>query len=264
MPPDVYKRQEYTCTVTNAEDGKRPVSATGAAVTLSVQKGTQEAPDSLTGVAPSSVDGVDGKIIGLEAGHSYEYQRMDGGAYTGAGSLCVEITGLSAGTYLVRLAGDDNYHPSPDAVVLVPSYTAPTVPVTGIALNKSSLALTVGGSETLTVTVSPQNATNKNVSWTTGDSSVATVENGVVTAKAVGRTTITAASTESGKTAVCTITVNAAPTAVSYTHLHRGLGDVQLLRRPGIVQVPAHRQKSLHPKIQHARFLPAVLIPTTL
>lgn len=205
---------EYTCTVTNAEDGKRPVSATGAAVTLSVQKGTQEMPVSLSGVAPSSFDGFDGKIIGLKAGHSYEYKRADGGAYTGAGSLCVEITGLSAGTYLVRLAGDDSYHPSPDAAVLVPSYSAPTVPVTGITLNKSSLALTVGGSETLTATVFPPNATNKNVCWTTGDSSVATVENGVVTAKAVGRTTITAASAESDKTAVCTVTVNAAPTEV--------------------------------------------------
>jgi uncharacterized repeat protein (TIGR02543 family) len=49
------------------------------------------------------------------------------------------------------------------------------VSVTGVSLNKTSLSITVGGSETLTATVSPSNATNKSVKWTSSNSSVASV-----------------------------------------------------------------------------------------
>ena len=78
-----------------------------------------------------------------------------------------------------------------------------------MTLDKTSLTLDVGGSDTLTATVKPDNATNKAVTWSTSNKNVATVNNGVVTAVGAGTATITAAASDgSGKTATCTVTVN--------------------------------------------------------
>ena len=81
--------------------------------------------------------------------------------------------------------------------------------VTGITLNKSSMSLTVGSTGTFTATVSPVNASDKSVSWSSSDRSVATVDSsGKVTAKKAGTTTITATASN-GMTAKATVTVNA-------------------------------------------------------
>lgn len=66
--------------------------------------------------------------------------------------------------------------------------------LTGISLNKGYVSLNVGGTETLTVTPIPSTA-SASVTWSTSDSNVASVENGLVTAKAAGTATITATST---------------------------------------------------------------------
>ncbi|MCR4566365.1 MAG: Ig-like domain-containing protein [Bacteroidales bacterium] len=97
---------------------------------------------------------------------------------------------------------------------LIDSITGKTgVPVTGISLDKASLELKVGDSETLTATVAPEDATNKNVSWASGDATIATVENGRVTGVKPGSVTITAKTEDGGKTAECAVTVktNLAP-----------------------------------------------------
>lgn len=80
--------------------------------------------------------------------------------------------------------------------------------VTGVSLNKDSLSLEPGGSEALTATVTPDNATNKKVTWSSSASDVATVDaSGNVTAVAEGTATITATTEDGGKTATCTVTV---------------------------------------------------------
>ena len=81
--------------------------------------------------------------------------------------------------------------------------------VTEVKLDKTSLTLDVGASDTLTATITPDKATNKNVTWSSSNASVATVENGVVTAVGAGTATITA--TVDGKSATCTVTVTAPP-----------------------------------------------------
>lgn len=92
---------------------------------------------------------------------------------------------------------------------------APTVAVIGVTLNKTSATLAVGGTETLTATVSPDGATDKTVTWTSSNGSVATVANGVVTAVAVGTANITVTATNGtndtsdDKQATCTVTVTA-------------------------------------------------------
>lgn len=81
------------------------------------------------------------------------------------------------------------------------------VSVTGVSLDKTIAELEVGGTLTLTATVAPDTATNKNVSWRSSDVKVATVENGTVTAVAVGTSVITVITEDGGKEASCTITV---------------------------------------------------------
>ena len=88
------------------------------------------------------------------------------------------------------------------------------VEVTSVSLDKTSLTLEVSESETLTATVLPGNATEKAVTWTSSVQSVATVANGRVTAVGSGVATITA-TTNNGKTATCTVTVNAAVPAIT-------------------------------------------------
>lgn len=83
-----------------------------------------------------------------------------------------------------------------------------SVAVTSVELNKTSTSIGVGETETLTATVKPDNATDKTVTWTSNETTVATVENGVVTAVAKGTATITAKAGD--KTATCTVTVTAA------------------------------------------------------
>jgi hypothetical protein len=83
--------------------------------------------------------------------------------------------------------------------------------VTGIALNKSATTIFVGNTEQLTATITPSNATNKNTSWTSSDSSTATVSsNGLVTAVALGVATITVTTADGGFKATCTVTVSVA------------------------------------------------------
>ena len=82
-------------------------------------------------------------------------------------------------------------------------------PVNGISLDKDEATLTEGKSMTLVVTVSPDDATDKTVTWSTSDASVATVDNnGVVTAVAAGTATITATAGDYSATCVVTVESN--------------------------------------------------------
>lgn len=82
-----------------------------------------------------------------------------------------------------------------------------TIAVTSVTLNKTELTLTEKESTVLTATVTPDNATDKTVNWSSSDPAVATVENGKVTAVKAGEATITATAGE--KSATCKITVEA-------------------------------------------------------
>ncbi|MBQ7914417.1 MAG: endonuclease [Clostridia bacterium] len=105
-----------------------------------------------------------------------------------------------------------------------------TIAVTSIALSSTSLALKVGGIQTLTVTANPAGASNA-VKWTTSNSSVATVSNGKVTAVGKGTATITATSTENANVkATATVTVSTiAPTSITLSNSNVALsvGDTE-------------------------------------
>ena len=98
--------------------------------------------------------------------------------------------------------------------------TNTAVAATGVSLNKTSLSIQKGQSQTITATVSPSNATNKSVAWSTSNSNIATVSGGKITAKAVGSATITA-KTNNGKTASCKVTVTNESVAVTGISLNK-------------------------------------------
>ena len=88
------------------------------------------------------------------------------------------------------------------------SNTGQIVGVSGITLNKTALNLTIGASESLVATISPSNATNKNVEWTSSNTNVATVDTtGKVIGVSSGSATITVKMKDGSKVATCNVTV---------------------------------------------------------
>lgn len=88
-------------------------------------------------------------------------------------------------------------------------YSANVAPVhaTGVTLDKTSASVKQGKTITLTATVEPADAVNKNVTWSSNNTSVATVSNGVVTGVATGNAKITVTTEDGSYTASCTVTV---------------------------------------------------------
>lgn len=113
-----------------------------------------------------------------------------------------EVTAHAIGTAKITVKTEDG------AKVATCTVTVEATPVTSVTLNTNFLGLTVGDVYTFVATVLPTDATNKNVRWTTSNSSVATVENGVVTAKSAGKVTITVTTVDGSKKASCAITVS--------------------------------------------------------
>jgi uncharacterized protein YjdB len=96
--------------------------------------------------------------------------------------------------------------PLPPASLFANSGT--TVAVTGVSVSPTSASVAAGATTTLTATVAPSDATNKTVSWTSSNTSAATVNSsGVVTGVAAGSATITVTTQDGSKTATCAVTV---------------------------------------------------------
>jgi uncharacterized protein YjdB len=123
------------------------------------------------------------------------------------------ITGISSGVALVTAKSVSGGFASDCFVTVVTDM----VHVTGISLNKATLQLTVGSSETLVPNVSPGNANNKDIVWSSSASSIASVDpkTGFVTGLSVGNATITATTVDGGKTATCGVAVGGAVVPVS-------------------------------------------------
>ena len=142
-----------------------------------------------------------------------------------------EVTAKAAGTATITVTTEDG-HKTASCKVTV---KASTIAVASVSLNKSSLSLVVGDMETLTATLSPANATNKAVKWSSSDPYVAQVNSyGEVTAKAAGTATITVTTEDGHKTASCKVTVKASTIAVASVSLNKSsislkVGDKETL-----------------------------------
>ena len=90
---------------------------------------------------------------------------------------------------------------------LILAIPRPTYPVESISLNVTKLEMNKNSQMTLTATISPENATNKKVTWTRSDPEVASVVDGVVTTHKAGQAKITVTTEDGGKVAICEIVV---------------------------------------------------------
>lgn len=120
-----------------------------------------------------------------------------------------KVTAVASGTAHITATTYDGSNISKTCTVTV------TTPVSSISLSQTSLNLIKGGTSTLTVTYNPTDADSRSVTWSSSNTSVATVStDGLVTAVASGTATITATSAN-GKTATCTVTVTNPVTSIS-------------------------------------------------
>ena len=106
---------DYTVRVTSKTDRWADGSTGAVTAAWSIGKATQEAPNGLIGVAPTTEGGSDGKITGVDA--TMEYRAESETIYTTCTGI--EIENLPAGNYFVRYAEDHNHFASPDAEVTV-------------------------------------------------------------------------------------------------------------------------------------------------
>ena len=113
------------------------------------------------------------------------------------------VKAVSAGTAKITVTAVDG---SVSATCNV-TVSKKTVGVIGVSLNKTSITLTEGEKQTLAATVSPLDATDKSVQWTSSNTRVATVSNGTVTAVGEGTATITVTTINGSKMASCKVTV---------------------------------------------------------
>ena len=106
---------DYTVSVTSRTGRWADGSTEAVTAVWSISKATQEAPNGLIGVAPTTEGGSDGKITGVDA--TMEYRAESETIYTTCTGI--EIENLPAGNYFVRYAEDHNHFASPDAEVTV-------------------------------------------------------------------------------------------------------------------------------------------------
>ncbi len=175
-----------------------PVAVTG--VTVSGDE-TVVAGQTITLTATVAPDNATDKTVSWTSSDTSK-ATVSGGVVTGVAEGTVTITataGGKSGTKQITVT----------AAQQQPPVGGETVAVEKVELNKTTASLTVGSSDTLTATVTPDNATDATVEWSSSDTAKVTVSSqGLITAVAVGSATITA--TAGGKTAECEVTVTAA------------------------------------------------------
>ena len=133
---------------------------------------------------------------------------------------------LPAGDYVMGVRDTNNSNVAGDRPLRVGAgkeitfhVTNASVSVTGVSLNKHYASMLVGDSQTLTATVTPENADNKNVTWSTSDARIATVNDGIVTAAGEGTAEITVTTEDGGHTDRCFVTVSNVPVAATGVEL---------------------------------------------
>ncbi|HWQ71208.1 MAG TPA: Ig-like domain-containing protein, partial [Desulfitobacteriaceae bacterium] len=138
-----------------------------------------------------------------------KFQAAAGAAPGGSCDLTLYKSGTTPG---VKLMSSSNTYLS-NAVATNGQFSVfnPVIAVSGISLDKTTDSITAGGTTQLTAAVVPDNATNKEVTWSSNNEAAATVDQtGLVTAVAEGTAVITAITADGGLTATCVVTVQPA------------------------------------------------------
>lgn len=134
------------------------------------------------------------------------------------------VTAFKVGVTEITVVTEDGQYTATCRVVV----TEPTIPVSSVTLNKSTLSLLSNQTEILSATVAPANATEKSVTWTSSDSKVATVNSaGAVTGVKAGTTTITVTTVNGAKKATCDVTVTEPIISVTGISLNKSATTIQ-------------------------------------
>lgn len=186
----------YTATITPAENYQwEDGTTTTSTISWSIAKA--QLPANAYNV-PTGLTAKPGQKLGdisLPTGFKWDDEQESVGA---AGTNTFTATYTDANT---------NYYPATGIAIKV-TVASPTVSVTGVTLNQSSMEIAKGKTAVLNATVAPSNATNQNLTWSSSNTGVATVAaDGTVTAKANGSAVITVATADGNKTAACTVNV---------------------------------------------------------
>lgn len=145
----------------------------------------------------------------------YEGSKVVGQAEKGEdGTATVTVSNLTAntdyptGTYKVSFSNENGE----SKLVDVPGFKTKPQPVSGVTVEPSTLSLEEGATSQISAKVSPTDATNSSVTYSSSDETIATVDNtGLVTAVKAGNADIVATTADGGKTATCKLTVTAKP-----------------------------------------------------
>lgn len=123
------------------------------------------------------------------------------------------ITAIAAGSATITVSSTDGSNRSATALVTVTAI--PIVPVTAISLNQNTATLSPTNTLTLTAIITPSNAANKLVTWSSNSSNATVNSSGVVTAVSAGSAIITATSVSNNVKATCAITITVPVTSVT-------------------------------------------------
>lgn len=115
-----------------------------------------------------------------------------------------QIEAISEGTATITVTSSDG---TKSASCIVNVLGPPVILVTDISLETSNLVLGKGAKTSLSVKVMPDDATNKDITWLSNNPNIVSVENGVLSAKTVGETTISVTTVDGNKTALCNVKV---------------------------------------------------------
>jgi uncharacterized protein YjdB len=230
--------------VTAVAAGTTTISATSAnGISGAAQITVVVAATAATGVvvSPASLSLIVGNSAQLSAAVEPEKVSNRNVTWSSSGTTVATVdsngmvTAISAGTATITARSVLTDTVTGACMVTVSEPTPDVILISSITLNKTSLNLTPpSGSETLTATVLPENASNKTITWSSSNPSVATVgeDTGEVTAVAVGTTEIRATAADgSGVTAICNVTVGIPVTGVTLdqTNLELNAGDERQL-----------------------------------
>jgi uncharacterized protein YjdB len=183
-----------TCDVTVEPADPNTVAVTD--VTLNESILTLEIDDTATLIATVNPSNATNKDVTWSSSNN-NVATVDGGT----------VTAIAEGTATITVTtADGGFFDTCD--VTVEPADPNNVAVIDVTLNESILTLEIDDTATLNATINPSNATNKNVTWSSDNTNVATVVDGTVTAIAEGTATITVTTADGGKTATCVVTVN--------------------------------------------------------
>ena len=182
------------------EPEPEPEEVTVEGITLNVQNVTLTIGETTTLKETITPDNATNKNVTWSSENS-DIASVDNGLVTaiGEGTTNIVVTtedGEKTATCEVTVIKEQTPEPEPEEV-----------PVEEISLNIQNITLEIGETTALETTISPDNATNKNVTWTSEDENVASVDNGLVTAIGEGTTNIVVTTEDGEKTATCEVTV---------------------------------------------------------